>query len=124
MQKRTVNMKREASLQARLAKLGVNDPICGMCGETDPRTFELHHPAGQKQDRDFTIQICANDHRKVTFEQNLLGPPPRHVDPLLYAIGRFLIGLADMLAEMIGKLYEFGIALIERSSAAPEGEAP
>lgn len=122
MQKRIVNMKREAVLQGRLEKLGVNDPVCGMCGETDPRTFELHHPAGRKQN-DFTSQICANDHRKMSFEQNLLSPRPRDADPLLYAIGRFLIGLADMFAEIIEKLYEFGIALIERSLPAPIGEA-
>ena len=123
MQKRTVDMKREAALQARLDKLGVSDPVCGMCGETDPRTFELHHPAGQKQDRDFTVQICANDHRKMSFEQAMLDSNPSGTDPLLYAIGRFLIAIADMLAEMIGKLYEYGIALVERSSSDPTGEA-
>ena len=123
MQKRTVNMKREASLQARLDKLGVNDPVCGMCGETDPRTFELHHPAGQKQDGEFTSQICANDHRKMSFEQSLLPPMPVGADPMLYAIGRFLIGIADMFGPMIAKLYELGIALIERSLPRPIGNA-
>lgn len=122
MRKKVVDMKREAKLQERLEKLGVNDPVCGMCGETDPRTFELHHPAGQKQD-EFTSQICANDHRRMSFEQSLLSPMPLGADPLLYAAGRLLIGIADMLGEMIGKLYEFGIALIERSLPAPTGGA-
>jgi hypothetical protein len=121
VQKKTVDMKREAKLQARLEKLGVNDPVCGMCGETDPRTFELDHLAGRKQD-DFTNQICANDHRKMTFEQSLAPPMHPKADSLLYAIGRFLIGLADMLSEIIGKLYEFGIALIERSLPVPAGD--
>ena len=48
---------------------------------------------------------------------------PFGADPLLYAIGRFLIGIADMFGEMIGKLYEFGIALIERSLPQPIGDA-
>lgn len=121
MQKKKVCFKREAQLQARLAKLGVNEPVCGMCGETDPRTFELDHLAGQKQD-DFTNLICANDHRKMTFEQSFAPPKHPNADPLLYAIGRFLIGLADMFGEMTGKLYEFGIALIERSLPTPIGD--
>ena len=117
MQKKTVNMKREAKLQDRLDKLGVNEPVCGMCGETDPRTFELHHPAGRKQDN-LTSQICANDHRKMSFEQSFVPPMQPGTDALLYAIGRFLIGIADMLGPMIEKLYEFGLALIERSLPA------
>ena len=122
MHKKIVDMKREAKLQDRLDKLGVNDPVCGMCGETDARTFEQHHPAGHKHDP-LTSQVCANDHRKMSFEQSLLSPMPVGADPLLYAIGRFLIGIADMFGEMIGKLYEFGMALIERSLPRPIGNA-
>ena len=123
MQKKVVNMKREAKLQERLEKLGVNDPVCGMCGETDPRTFELHHPAGHKED-DFTSQICANDHRKMSFEQRFVPPPQPGADAMLYAIGRFLIGIADMFGSMIEKLYEFGLALIERSLLSPSAAEP
>lgn len=124
MQKKTVHMKREAALQARLDKLGVSDPVCGMCGETDPRTFELHHPPGIKQDPDFTSQICANDHRKMTFEQGFVQPMHPEADTFLYAAGRLLIGIADMLREMIEYLYDYGIRLIERSLPTPkEGAA-
>ena len=118
MRKRVVEMKREAALQDRLDKLGASDPVCGICGETDVRTFELHHPAGQKQHRAFTSQICANDHRKMTFEQNFVPSMHPDADTFLYAAGRLLIGIADMLREMIEYLYDYGTRLIERSLPA------
>ena len=39
------NADKERRKQARLAKLGSNNPICGDCGETDWRCLEAHHVA-------------------------------------------------------------------------------
>ena len=39
-------------------------------------------------------------------------------DPFLQSVGNFLLGLADMLAIIIERLYEFGEALITRANEA------
>lgn len=113
--------ERERREQRRLEKLGTNDPRCGMCEETDWRTFELHHPAGRKHD-DATVLICSNCHRKVSDDQKDHPAFDPNADAMLASIGNFLLGLADMLRIIVAKLYEFGLALIERSTQA-EGQS-
>jgi hypothetical protein len=108
-------VEKERRKQARLEKLGTNNPICGTCGITDWRQMQLHHIAGQKHDETLVI-LCANDHCIVTDDQK---DHPSHdpaADPLLSQIGHFLLGLADILKLVVAKLVEFGQALIERSN--------
>ena len=40
------DLKKERRRQARLERLGTNEPKCGCCGEQDDRVLELHHSAG------------------------------------------------------------------------------
>lgn len=104
--------------QARLEKLGTDKPICGICGNTDWRTIEQHHIAGQKRD-ETVVLICANDHRIVTDDQKDHPEFDPAADPMLDKIGHFLLGLADMLKLIVEKLYEYGHALIKRAAGTP-----
>lgn len=120
MPKPPVNIAKEARKQSRFEKLGTDNPVCGMCGETDWRVMELHHVADHKRDK-ATVLLCRNCHRKVSDDQK---DHPRFSpsnDTMLDCIGHFLLGLADMLRLIVEKLYAFGLALIER--AALNGEA-
>jgi hypothetical protein len=113
---------RESRRQKRLERFGTNEPLCGMCGEADDRCLERHHVAGRKHD-DMTALICRNCHRKVSDDQRDHPPVDLSADPGLSAIGRFLLGLADMLRLIIERLYAFGHLLIERATVAQGGVA-
>jgi hypothetical protein len=114
-------LAREARKQRRLETLGTNEPRCGACGEGDDRTLEAHHVAGRKCDPS-TVIMCRNCHRKVTDDQEDHPSFDKAADPMLQAIGHFLLGLADLLRLAIEKLSEFGHALIERASIAGAGQ--
>lgn len=119
-QKKEFNAAKETRMQNRLAKLGTNEPRCGICGETDWRVMDLHHVADHKRD-ELTVLLCANCHRKVTDDQRDHPPLDRDAEPMLDRIGHFMLGLADMLRLIVEKLIQFGNYLIER--AALEGKA-
>ena len=111
--------------QSRLHKLGTNSPRCPCCTETDWRVFEQHHLTGRKHD-DLIINVCANDHRRLTDGQSDHPETDLNADELLAMIGNFLLGLADMLVLIIERLYEFGNALVARANEGafkPEGPA-
>ena len=112
-------LNREKRKQARLQRLGTNDPRCGMCGENDDRCMELHHVADFKRD-DATVCICRNCHRKVSDDQKDHPAFDPKTDPMLDAIGHFLLGLADMLRIIVAKLHDFGLALIARAAAVTD----
>ena len=112
-------MARERRKQKRLDALGSNDPHCGICGEQDWRTLELHHVAGQNHDAEM-VPLCRNCHRKVTDDQKDHPAFNPSADPLFASIGQFLLGLADMLRIIVAKLSEFGVALIARSNQGEE----
>lgn len=111
----------EARKQARLEKLGTNEPRCGTCGETDWRTIEQHHVADHKRDEAMAL-ICANCHRKVTDDQKDHPAFDSTADPFLDRIGHFLLGVADLLILIVAKLVEFGNALIAKAKGGT-GEA-
>jgi len=115
-------LKREARKQSRLEKLGTNEPVCGMCPENHWRCMELHHVAGQHHD-DTTILLCLNCHRKVSDDQKSLPPFDPEADPIVAAIGQFLLGLALLFRRIIETLERFGRELIERSMPKPIGDA-
>ncbi|MBB3956261.1 hypothetical protein [Novosphingobium sediminicola] len=104
--------KRERRKQARLDKLGTNDPHCGMCGESDWRTIEQHHVADHGRD-ETVVLLCRNCHRKVSDDQKDHPAPFASSEPMLETIGHFLLGLADMLRTLAPRLYEFGRWLID-----------
>jgi hypothetical protein len=111
--------------QSRLHKLGTNKPHCAACGNSDWRVIEEHHPASRKRDK-LVVLLCANDHRIVTDDQKDHPPGVDGCDPFLLSVGNFLLGLADMFAIIIERLYEFGETLIARANESPlkpEGRA-
>jgi len=110
-------LAREIRKQRRLEKLGSNSPLCGECGEPDWRCLELHHVADFGCD-DGTVILCRNCHRKVSDDQKGHPAFDPTADATLHSIGRFLLGLADLLRLAVEKLVEFGLALIDR--AAPQ----
>jgi len=112
-----ISDRAEMRKQNRLEKLGTNDPVCPLCGISDWRCFELHHVAGRKFD-DQEIAICLNCHAVCSDLQKnhpaRLGRSPT----MLEAIGRYLLGLADMLGAVAAKLKEFGLFLIAEAQRA------
>lgn len=122
MKTQPINLAREGRMQRRLEILGSNTPLCGTCGERDWRCLEQHHVADHGRD-DCTVWICRNCHRKRSDDQKdhpVFNPA---ADPMLDMIGHFLLGFADMLRDVLDKLYEFALALIERGSARIKGDA-
>lgn len=111
----------ERRKQNRLEALGTNEPRCGMCGETDWRTIELHHVADHGRD-EATVLICRNCHRKVSDDQKDHPSFNPAADPVLDRIGHFLLGLADMLRLIVEKLHAFGHTLIHRAAVNVRGE--
>lgn len=116
------DLDKESRKQARLEKLGTNEPRCGTCGESDWRCIERHHVADLGRD-EATVLICPNCHRKVTDEQIDHPAFNPNADPLLDRIGHFLLGLADLLVLIVEKLMEFGNALISRANGKSAGSA-
>ena len=115
-------LKREQRKQRRFEALGTINPSCCICGEDDWRCMELHHPADFGCD-DTTVIACRNCHRKLSDSQQQHPCFDPNSDPMLHAIGRFLLGLADMLRRILDKLIFFGEQLIERSAENHVGEA-
>ena len=91
-------LAREARKQRRLETLGMNEPRCGTCDERDDRVLEAHHVAGRKNDP-ATVIVCRNCHRKVTDDQEDHPSFDKAADPMLQAIGHFLLGLASSVRD-------------------------
>jgi hypothetical protein len=105
----------ERRKQKALERLGTNNPVCVLCGESDWRCQELHHIAGKQFNAALAI-VCRNCHRKLSdmqkdHPQQSSAPP----DPV-ERIGHFLLGLADLLALLVDRLREFGKDLISRAA--------
>ncbi len=112
----------ERRKQQRLAKLGSNNPICGVCGERHWLCLELHHLADHGRD-EATVTICANCHKKASDAQKDHPAFDPDADPTLDRIGHFLLGLADLLTRIVEKLIEFAHILIELAKRdTPDGE--
>jgi hypothetical protein len=105
----------ERRKQSRLHKLGTNTPHCAICGNSDWRVIEEHHPDSRKRDK-LVVLLCANDHLIVTDDQKDHPPGAEGCDPFLLSVGNFLLGLVDMFAIIIERLREFGETLIARAN--------
>lgn len=105
----------ERRKQSRLHKLGTNTPRCAICGNSDWRVIEEHHPDSRKRDK-LVVLLCANDHRIVTDDQKDHPPGAEGCDPFLLSVGNFLLGLVDMFAIIIERLRDFGETLIARAN--------
>lgn len=122
---------RERRRQARLERLGTNDPQCLFCPETDPSCLELHHLSG-KAFGDDCIIVCRNCHRKLSDKQRD-HPPAKTKEPnTLERLGRLLLGVADSLelvkvsGQLVQLLRQAGLHLIDYGQLFGdcEGEQP
>ena len=107
----------EARKQRRLRILHCNEPRCATCGEDRWQTLEQHHVAGQGHDETVVI-LCRNCHRVASDAQRDHPPKQQSADPHMEIIGRFLLGLADMLRIVVEKLAALGRDLIARAAQA------
>ena len=111
----------EKRLERAYRRLGTRNPICVMCGETNPHVLERHHVAGRLFNE--TVIICCNCHRKVSDPQK-----DRHgletFDPDETLIGHYLCGLADVLAAVAVTLKTFGERLLGiKPASSDQGDA-
>ena len=105
---------KEKRKQDRLEKLGTQSPACSLCGESDDRCLEAHHIAGRAYDEETCI-LCRNCHRKASDDQKDHPKGNGKTVHPMDTIGRFLLGLGDLLALAALKLKEFGQYLIEQA---------
>ena len=108
--------------QRRLKKLGTSHPCCAMCGDSDWRCIEQHHVAGRKRDA-MTVLLCANDHLRMTDEQQDHPFTDEDADPVLVQISNFLRGLAEMLRLITERLIAFADELLERATQVSPANA-
>jgi hypothetical protein len=103
---------RDDRLEKQYRRLGTREPICVGCGESNPFCLELHHLAGQKHHGDTGI-VCRNCHRKLTDQQHDHAPPtPSKPITQSATIGRYLLGVADLLLMIVNALRDFGKQLM------------
>jgi hypothetical protein len=106
-------------LERQYVRLGTRNPICVGCGERNPFCLELHHLGGQKHHQDISI-VCRNCHRKLTDQQqDHAGGEEAARDSRPETIGRYLLGLCDLLALILATLREFGRCLIDSYRGRP-----
>ena len=108
----TTGYNYERRKQRALERLGSNDPRCFLCGESDWRCLEAHHIAGHAHD-EATVPVCRNCHRKLSDCQKDHPVETVGGDSELEAIGRFLLGVADLFRLLVDKLSEWGGYLID-----------
>ena len=107
----------EARREAAYRRLGSRTPKCATCGDDRWQCLEAHHVAGKDHDPT-TGTLCRNCHRVQSDAQRDMPPKYALADPQLDAIGRFLLGLADMLAVVLERLRECGANLMTMAREA------
>jgi hypothetical protein len=106
----------ERRRQAAYRRLGTNDPGCLACGEGDWRCLELHHVAGHAYDNQ-TVILCRNCHRKQS-EADANAPDPAE-PPIMVRAGQFLLGLAQLLDELVSRFRSYGQHLLDGAAVCP-----
>jgi hypothetical protein len=103
----------ERRRQKALERLRNNEPLCAICGETNPHCLERHHVAGRSFRGDEVI-VCRNCHRKLSVAQR--GHPSQVCTPpaLDEQAARLLLGLADLLAAVVKQLRRLANELIDQ----------
>lgn len=109
-------MKNDVKKQQALQRLGTDSPQCILCGETDYRCLERHHPAGRAYDEQ-TVIYCRNCHRKQSDPaENAVAPTD---PPLMERVGHFLIGLAELFLALAERFRQYGAALLDGAPCCP-----
>ena len=112
-----INIPAERRRRQAQERLGATKIACPLCGETNPHCFEKHHLAQKKFDKDFTIGLCMNCHRKLSDPQKDHPKPLRSNPNWLEQGGHLLLGLADFLVFLVEKLKDLGLKMIEAARA-------
>lgn len=107
-----IELERERRRQRRIERLRTSDPVCIVCGYDDNRCLERHHIAGRAYD-DETCIICRNCHRKLSDDQRDHPTPDARTLGEEERIGRFLLGLSNLLSLLAERLWAFGSHLLE-----------
>ncbi len=111
----------EKRKRSALERLGTDHPVCVICGENDWRCLELHHISGRTYGEESAL-VCRNCHRKLSDTQHD-HPPAVQDDPsTAEKIGRYLLGLADLLEAVVATLRQFGEWLIEFARRLTSGD--
>jgi hypothetical protein len=122
---------KERRRQARLERLGSNNPKCLLCDEDDPSCLERHHISGRAFGDDCVI-VCRNCHRKLSDKQKDQPPVVPGMPNTIECCGRLLLGIADALElwktpeRLVNLIRQAGLHLVEYGQAFRpcEGEQP
>jgi hypothetical protein len=72
-----MNPQKKAVFEAKqIMRLGSEDPVCVVCGESNPLRLVLpngHHVTGQKRDPKFQVAVCASCHQELHLRARLKG---------------------------------------------------
>ena len=114
-------LDREERKQRKCWKLQDRNPACVICGYDRWTGLERHHIAGRKH-HDDTVIVCRTCHSELSdlqLDHLPVAKPRTAIDPA--TIGRYLLGLCDLLSLIIERLREFAAALIhEANEGDPE----
>jgi hypothetical protein len=119
--------EKERRRQARLERLGSNNPKCLFCDEDDPSCLEQHHISGKKFG-DVCATVCRNHHRKLSDKQKEHPPTGPGIPTPLERLGRLLLGIADALEllnvpqQLLDPIRDVALRLIDMRSAGPTAQ--
>ncbi|WP_406657364.1 HNH endonuclease [Methanolobus sp. ZRKC2] len=93
-------------------KKGGKPPIaCAVCGEDNKALIEMHHVDG-RNNSDWEKPLCLNCHKKITSEQNRLGPKVRSKEASLQNKRAFnIISIGALLRELGDRLISLGMEM-------------
>jgi hypothetical protein len=114
--------EKERRRQARLERLGSDNPKCLFCDEDEPSCLERHHIGGRAFGDECVI-VCRNCHRKLSDKQKDHPPVVAGSPNTLECGGRLLLGVADALElwkvppVLVDLIRQVGVHLIEYGQA-------
>ena len=109
----------ERRRQTALERLGSDDPSCAICGESDWRVLQRHHLPGRAYGDELII-ACGNCHAKLSDAQlDHPAGPDAGEPPFLVKCARYLLGLAELAAQLVEQLRDHATALMIAAKRCP-----
>ncbi len=97
---------REKRHRQKMKDIGMENPACVICGESDLDMLEGDHVAGRAYD-DQVMSLCKNHHAKRTQLQREQ-PRAGHSNSWLQQLGRWLLAMAEYFEMLVPRLRQFG----------------